>query len=187
MVRYGESAAYVCEHLRKRHAAPRCQTFTIAHVDRAVATAFLEVVEPARIEATIAVFAQLEQQRLTLAQLWQRRLERARYKVEHTRRQYNRVEPENRLVARKLETRWNTALRALQTVEQEYIREQTRALMPLSVADRTLIEQMVTDLPKVWHATATTSADRKRMLHCLIREVSLDLFSAPGQTRIQGR
>jgi DNA invertase Pin-like site-specific DNA recombinase len=187
MVRYGESAAYVCEHLRKRYAAPRCQTFTIAHVDRAVATAFLEVVEPARIEATIAAFAQLEQQRLALAQLWQQRLERAHYEVERTQRQYNRVEPENRLVARELETQWNTALHTLQTLEQEYAREQTRALAPLSAADRTLIEQMVTDLPKVWSATTTTSADRKRMLRCLIREVSLDSFSAPGHTRIHVR
>jgi hypothetical protein len=78
MVRYGESAAYVCEHLRKRYAAPRCQTFTIAHVDRAVEAAFLAVVEPARIEAAIAAFTQLEQQRQALEQLWQQRLERAR-------------------------------------------------------------------------------------------------------------
>jgi hypothetical protein len=40
MVRYGESAAYVCEHLRKRYAAPRCQTFTITHMDQAVQQAF---------------------------------------------------------------------------------------------------------------------------------------------------
>jgi DNA invertase Pin-like site-specific DNA recombinase len=187
MVRYGESAAYVCEHLRKRYAAPRCQTFTIAHVDRAVEAAFLEVVEPARIEATIAAFAQLEQQRLALEQLWQQRLERARYEVERPHRQYNRVEPENRLVVRELETRWNTALHTLRALEQDYAREQARALAPLSAADRSLIEQVVTDLPRVWHAPTTTPADRKRMLRCLIREVSLDSFSAPGQTRLHIR
>src|SRR5437773_12322219 len=82
MVRYGESAAYVCEHLRKRYAAPRCQTFTLAHVDRAVETAFLAVIEPARIEATLALFAQLEHQRQALEQLWHQRLERARYEIE---------------------------------------------------------------------------------------------------------
>jgi DNA invertase Pin-like site-specific DNA recombinase len=187
MVRYGESAAYVCEHLRKRYAAPRCQTFTIAHVDRAVEAVFLEVVEPARIEATLATFAQLEQQRLALEQLWQQRIERARYEVERTQRQYKRVEPENRLVARELETQWNTALQTLHALEQEYAREQARALAPLSAADRKLIEQVVTDLPRVWHAPTTTPADRKRMLRCLIREVSLDSFSAPGQTRLHLR
>jgi DNA invertase Pin-like site-specific DNA recombinase len=187
MVRYGEGAAYVCEHLRKRYAAPRCQTFTIAHVDRAVEAAFLEVVAPARIEATLAAFAQLEQQRLALEQLWQQRLERARYEVERTQRQYNRVEPENRLVARELETQWNTALHALHALEQEYACEQARALAPLSATDRSLIEQVVTDLPRVWYAPTTTPADRKRLLRCLIREVSLDSFSAPGQTSLHLR
>jgi hypothetical protein len=94
------------------------------------------------------------------------------------------VEPENRLVARELETQWNTALHTLQALEQDYAREQARELAPLSAADRILIEQVVTDLPRVWHATTTTPADRKRMLRCLIREVSLDSFSVPGQTRL---
>jgi hypothetical protein len=177
----------VGEHLRNRYATPRCQTFTLAHVDRAVEAAFLEVVEPARSEATIAAFAQLEQQRQALEQLWQPRLERARYEVERTHRQYNRVEPENRLVARELETQGNTALQTLHAVEPDYAREQARALAPLSAADRTLIEQVVTDLPRVWHAPTTTPADRKRMLRCLIREVSLVPFSAPGQTRLHLR
>jgi len=107
-------------------------------------------------------------------------LERARYEVERMQRQYNRVEPENRLGARELETQWNTALHMLHALEQEYAREQARALAPLSAADRTLIEQVVTDLPRVWHATKTTPADRKRMLRCLIRGVSLDSFSVQG-------
>jgi hypothetical protein len=187
MVRYGESAAYVCEHLRKRYAAPRCQTFTVAHVDQAVEQAFLEVVEPARIEATLATFAQLEQQRIALEQLWQQRLERARYEVERARRQYNRVEPEHRLVARELETQWNTALHTLQALEQDYARAQTQALAPLSAADRALIEHVVTDLPGVWYAPTTTSAERKRMLRCLIQDVSLDSFSLPGYTRLHLR
>src|SRR5262245_51714418 len=143
MVRYGASAAYVCEHLHKRYAAPRCQTFTIAHMDQAVETAFLAVIEPARVEATLATFTQLEHQRQTLEQLWHHRLERARYAVECARRQYDRVEPENRLVARELETQWNAALHLLKTLEEKYTQEQIQALAPLSAADRTLIEHMV--------------------------------------------
>src|SRR5262245_5547993 len=187
MVRYGESAAYVCEHVHKRYAAPRCQTFTIAHVDQAVVTAFLEVIEPARVEATLATFTQLERQRQELEQLWHHRLERARYEVERARRQYNRVEPENRLVARELETQWNAALHLLKTLEEKYTQEQIQALAPLSAADRTLIEHMVTDLPGIWQAPTTTPADRKQMVRCLIRDVSLDSFSVPGQTRLHIR
>jgi hypothetical protein len=186
-VRYGESAAYVCEHLRKRYAAPRCQTCTVAHVDQAVTQAFLEVVEPARIEAPLATFAQLAQQRVALEQLWQQRLERARYEVERARRQYNRVEPEPRLVARELETQWNTALHTVQALEPDYARAQARALPPLSATERALLEQVVTDLPGVWHAPTTTPADRKRRVRCLIQDVSLDSFSTPGYPRLHIR
>lgn len=147
----------------------------------------MEVVEPARIEATLAMFAQLEPPRVALEQRWQQRLERARYEVERVRRQYNRVEPENRLVARELETPWNTALHTVQTVEQDDARAQARMLAPLSAPARALIEQVVTDLPGVWHAPTTTSADRKRMLRCLIQDVSLDSFSQPGHTRLHLR
>jgi DNA invertase Pin-like site-specific DNA recombinase len=118
MVRSGESAAYGCEHLRKRSAAPRCHTCTVAHVDQAVAQACLAVVEPARLEATLATFAQLEPQRVALEQLWQPRLARARSEVERARRQYHRVDPEHRLVARERETPWNTALHTVQALEQ---------------------------------------------------------------------
>jgi DNA invertase Pin-like site-specific DNA recombinase len=187
MVRYGESAAYVCEHLRKRYAAPRCQTFTITHVDQAVVAAFLEVIEPARVEAPLATLTQLEHQRQELEQLWHHRLERARYEVERARRQYDRVEPENRLVARELEKQWNAALHTLTTLEEKYAQERAHALAPLSTADRALIERVVTDLPGLWQAPTTTSTDRKHLLRCLIRDVSLDSFSAPGQTRLHIR
>jgi hypothetical protein len=187
MVRYGESAAYVCEHVRKRYAAPRCQTFTIAPVDQAVEAAFLEVIEPARVEATLATFTHLEHQRQELEQLWHHRLERARYEVERARRQYDRVEPENRLVARELETQWNAAIQTLKILEGKHAQTQAQALAPLSAADRALIERLVTDLPGRWQAPTTTPTDRKHRLRCLIREVSLDSFSLPGQTRLHIR
>jgi hypothetical protein len=66
LVRYGETPIYVCDHLKKRYGEPLCQTFTTPHVDRAVVAAFLQVVEPARIEATLKVFDQLDDQKRML-------------------------------------------------------------------------------------------------------------------------
>src|SRR3712207_8029189 len=42
------------------------------------------------------------------------RIERARYEAQRAQRQYDAIEPENRLVARTLEARWNAALEALE-------------------------------------------------------------------------
>jgi DNA invertase Pin-like site-specific DNA recombinase len=187
LVRYGDTALYVCDQLKKRYGEPRCQTFTVPHVDRAVVETFLEVVTPARIEATLEAFNQLEQQRHARDQLWQQRIERAEYEVERARRQYSRVEPENRLVARELETQWNSALQSLNEVKLAYSQAQAASLAPLSPADRALVARLVEDLPQVWQAPTTTPAERKRMLRCLIQDVSLDSFSQAGQTRIHIR
>ncbi len=187
LVRYGETALYVCDHLKKRYGEPRCQTFTVPHVDRAVVETFLEVLAPARIETTLGAFDQLEQQRQARDQLWQHRIERAEYAAERAQRQYSRVEPENRLVARELETQWNNDLQALNEVKLAYTQAQARALAPLSPADRALVARLVEDLPQVWQAATTTPAERKRMLRCLIQDVSLDSFSQAGQTRIHIR
>ena len=61
-VQYNDGALYLCDHLKKRYGEEVCQHFTAAHVDQAVVNAFLEVIEPARIEATLATLEQLEQQ-----------------------------------------------------------------------------------------------------------------------------
>src|SRR5262249_54253909 len=187
LVRYGDTALYVCYHLKKRYGEPRCQTFTVPHVDRAVVETFLEVVTPARIEATVEAFNQVEQQRQAREQLWQQRVERAEYEAERARRQYSRVEPENRLVACELETQWNSALQALNDVKQAYSQAQATSLAPLSPADRALVARLVEDLPQIWNAATTTPAERKRMLRCLIQDVSLDSLSQVGQTRIHIR
>ena len=117
---------------------------------------FLEVVTPARIEATLEAFNQLEQQRQARDQLWQQRIERAEYAAERARRQYSRVEPENRLVARELETQWNSALQALNDVKQAYSQAQATSLSPLSPAERALVTRLVEDLPQIWNAATTT-------------------------------
>ena len=87
---------------------------------------------------------------------------------------YDLCEPENRLVARELETRWNAKLRLVTELEEEYRREQRRGLTPLSEAEHALLRALVTDLPTLWSAPATTAEERKRLVRCLVREVVLD-------------
>jgi hypothetical protein len=82
-------------------------------IDQAVAQAFLQAVTPAAVEATLQAVQQLEtHQEAALAQ-WRLAVERARYEAERAERRYRKVEPENRLVARGLETEWEVRLREL--------------------------------------------------------------------------
>lgn len=94
----------------------------------------------------------MERERAQIERQWELRLERARYGAERARRQYDRCEPENRLVARELETRWNEQLRGLAELEEEYRREQSRGLSPLTEEEKVLLRSLVSDLPALWSA-----------------------------------
>jgi DNA invertase Pin-like site-specific DNA recombinase len=164
---------YQCCRAQIDYAVPLCQAFPVAHLDPAVTALFLEAVRPAAIETALAAFAALERERQALDHQWQLRLERARYEAQRAQRQYDAIEPENRLVARTLETRWNTALQALEQLEQEYAAVRRTELLPLDAADQQLVRHLAEDLPALWHAATTTDVDRKRMLRLVITEVML--------------
>ncbi len=182
---YNDCPRYVCARAQRRYGDAQCQSCHAPAVDQAVVALFLETTRPAQMEATLQALDQLEQGRQQLEQLWQQKLERANYEAERAQRQFDRVEPENRLVARELETRWNAALADVQRVQRDYAQAQQQQLAPVSEADRLLIRQALTDLPHLWHAPTTTPVDRKRLLRCLIREVSVDGTSAPGQIMLR--
>jgi DNA invertase Pin-like site-specific DNA recombinase len=178
---YNSGPWYTCRRAKLRYGEPPCQSCKAEPVDRIVSELFLAAVQPGQLEAALHALKQLDQERQQLEQLWQQQLERARYEAERAQRQYDRVEPENRLVARALEERWNAALAEVQRLERAYVQARQEQLAPLTAADRTLIRQLLTDLPQLWQAETTTPAERKRLLRCLIRDVTLDGVSEPGQ------
>ena len=97
-------------------------------------------------------------------------VERARYDADRAERAFSQVEPENRLVARSLEARWEARLAALAEAEQA-LQAATESLPPLP--SRAELEKLAADLPGLWHAPATSNKDRKRLLRTLIADVTL--------------
>jgi hypothetical protein len=81
--------------------------------------------------------------------------------------------PENRLVARELETRCNDRLRAVAELEEDYRREQRQDLASLTQAEYAVLRALVSDVPTLWQAVETTIEDRKRLLRCLVQEIVL--------------
>jgi DNA invertase Pin-like site-specific DNA recombinase len=164
---------YQCRRAQVDYAMPMCQAFPVSHLDRRLGELFLEAVQPASVETTLAALAALERERQALDRHWQLRLERARYEAARAQRQYDAIEPENRLVARELETRWDSALQALEMLEQEYAAVRRTELLPLDDAERDAVRRMAEDLPALWHAGTTTAVDRKRLLRLVVAEVVL--------------
>ena len=126
---------------------------------------------------------------------WKQRLERATYEAERAERQYQAVEPENRLVARSLERQWEAALRAQRDVEEEYDRFLEGRPPQLTEEQRAQILALSSDLPVLWNAAETTAADRKEIIRLVVDRVvvyvrcgrrvwrSGDLLAGRGQTR----
>ncbi len=152
--------------------AKRCQSVAGKRVDEAVVQAFLTVTEPAGVEAAVLAVEQLTKDSLEVNRLWRLQVEQAEYEVQRAQRQYDAVEPENRVVARELERRWNQRLVELEevrrTAERKYAEHR-----PLTQAEQEEARRLGEDLPAVWHASTTTARDRKRLLRCLIEEVQL--------------
>jgi len=182
------SPTYMCNTRKRRYGEPICQSLTINHVDQAVSDAFLAVIRPAELEAALALSEEFDREQTQIERQWQLRLERARYEAERARRQYDLCEPENRLVAREVEGRWNDKLRAVAQLEEEYRRERARGLTPVTEDEKSFLRDLVGDMPTMWHAAATTMEERKRLLRCLIQEVVLcrdaGAKGAPGITTI---
>jgi DNA invertase Pin-like site-specific DNA recombinase len=142
------------------YGTPTCQSFPQRHLDQLAAAAFLAAVQPAAPGTLLAALAAHEAARQALARHW-------------AQRQYDAREPENRLVARTLETRWNAALAAVAQPEQEHAAAQRSALAPLTAEEQAAARALASDLPAVWHAPTTTAADRERLLRLVIQEVAV--------------
>lgn len=140
-------------------------------VDELVAEQVLRALEPAAVDLSLHAAADIQQQRERLHQHWRQRLERARYEADRAERQYQSVEPDNRLVARTLEQRWEESLRQERQLREEYDRFRAQAPMGLSDADVRRIRAASENIASLWHASDTTPQDRKAIVRCLVDRV----------------
>jgi hypothetical protein len=181
----GTFPVYQCQANAQEFGGPACQEVRALGVDAEVQRLLLEALQPDRLALALEALEQLELERATREHQWQLRLERVRYEAQRAQRQYNEVEPENRLVARSLEQHWEAKLRTVEQVERDY-QEWTQAhRTEISAQDRQEILALGEDLPQLWQADTTTPADRKHLLRLVIKEVILDQKRERGKVWLQ--
>ncbi len=164
---------YVCLRRCVEYGEPPCQSLSGSVVDRFVARQVMTVLEPAAVELSLSAARDIERQRATVARHWQQRVERAQYESERAARQYNAVEPENRLIARELERRWEQKLLEGRELEEQSDRQAREQPPALTEADQELIRSLSQDLPALWHAAGTSMTDRKTIVRHLIEHVTV--------------
>lgn len=165
-----EGSYYECGHSRADHInTPACRSVKTTVVDELIARRLLEALAPEEIALALAAADEVSDRRARSTRAVELRVERARYEAIRAERAFHACEPENRLVARSLETRWEHKLQELNEAEAE-LAEQTK---PAPEPSREHLEALARDLPKLWTADSTQDRDRKRLLRTIIVDVTI--------------
>jgi hypothetical protein len=153
-------------------------------VDRAVVETFLNAISPAGLEAALAAQNLDQTQDRAALQQFRLQVQRTRYEAERAERRYRVVEPENRLVARTLETTWENKLSEQRAAEAELARKEQEHKLQLTDPQREHIRALGSDLKRVWDAPTTTDRDRKELLRTLLEEVKINVLPEEGKAHL---
>lgn len=183
----GKGLRYACDRMAIDYGEARCQALGGEVLDACITKLIMQALEPSSLEISLQVAEDIEGERRQQQLHWQQRLERARIDAERAFRQYNAVEPENRLVARTLERQWETALAFSEQLQREY--EEFLVGQPgiLTAEERTAIARLAEDIPALWKAPTTTAADRQLIARQLIEGVVVTVIDDTEQVQIEVR
>jgi DNA invertase Pin-like site-specific DNA recombinase len=164
-------AAYECVARRvDQMATATCRSITALTVDDAVAEALLAALNPEEVALSLAAADEVAARRSSRTRAAELAVERARYDAERAERAFHACEPENRMVARSLESRWEERLVALAETERSLA--EAKAAAP-ALPTRAELEALTADVSGLWHASTTSARDRKRLLRTLVADVTL--------------
>jgi DNA invertase Pin-like site-specific DNA recombinase len=167
----GQCLRYDCRGARNNHGTDRCIAFGGLRADQEVADEVLRRLRPLGIRAALVAIdqqAQLADERVRQKEL---ALEQACFEVARARRQYDAVDPENRLVAAELERRWNEALKHQSEIEQELATRREQQPTRLSEATQERLVHLGEDLPTLWHHPQSPPDLKKRILRTVVQEI----------------
>jgi DNA invertase Pin-like site-specific DNA recombinase len=184
VVQYKGASQYICNYLRQQYGVPVCQTIPTPLVDAFVVDAFFQALSPVELDAYARTVAAQQEANQRIDHAHQQQLERLRYQAALAQRQYNRVDPDNRLVAAELERRWEAALSELKQAQEAYaLRQQDPApLVPLPPDLREAFTAIGQKLPEVWPQLPRQT--KKALLRCLIDKVIVHR-SAPDCVQVR--
>jgi DNA invertase Pin-like site-specific DNA recombinase len=168
---YGSCLRYACQGAMINHGTGRCISFGGLTAERLVVQELLRRLEPLGVQAALeAIDRQIRRNDERVAQK-ELALEQARFEVTRARRQYDAVDPDNRLVAAELERRWNEALKHHNVLEEELRALNASRPEALSETTRRTLLQLGEDLPTLWHHPSSSQQLKKRIVRTLLNEI----------------
>jgi excisionase family DNA binding protein len=167
----GDVARYHCRGASINHGTDRCISFGSLRVDAAVGAEVIERVQPLGVEAALAALEGRGREDAAKRRQIELALQQARFEAARARRQYDAVDPDNRLVAGELERRWNERLNDEQRLQEELDALGAAQSDGVSPAEREALLRLGADVERAWHAEGATIATHKRIVRMLIEEI----------------
>src|SRR3954465_13709913 len=175
VVQYKNGSRYICNYLRQQHGVPVCQYIQTNPVDTEAVAAFFKALAPAELDAFAQAMAVRRAADEAALKAQAQQVERLRYRATLAERQFDQVDPDNRLVAAELERRWEETLRDLRKAEASLAAagQDTGRVVPFGVGPdlRAAFAEVGRRLPDLWQEPALTTARKKALLRCLIDKV----------------
>ena len=162
---------YVCTTDIANLTNKNCIAFSNMRIDAAVSAEVLRAVAPLAMEAALQLITDREQADVERLRQCGLALEQARYEATYARRQYDSVDPANRLVAGELERRWNECLAAQARLEEQMENLRNEQPRMLSEDDRATLLALADDLPQLWNHPESSVEIRKRILRAVLKEI----------------
>ncbi|MCB8818345.1 recombinase zinc beta ribbon domain-containing protein [Desulfosporosinus shakirovi] len=169
----GIQPRYECKQRWELGKTCTCSSIRAEPLDQAIAKRIMEILQPAELELALLSLDKLSVQDHAANKSWQLALEQSQFEVDRAYRQYDLSEPENRLVVRTLEAKWNEKLLALGQLKEEYEQYKTKRAWSPTSEDRRMILRLAEDIPRIWNSSTTLMKDRKRLVRLLLEDVTV--------------
>ncbi|OYV24285.1 MAG: hypothetical protein B7W97_00155 [Mycobacterium sp. 20-66-4] len=170
----GNCPRYVCARAKQLYAGEHvCQSIGGVRLENTVLDELFTVLEPAALTATAQALAEADTHHRRDLAVFELGVERARYEADRAQRQFDNVEPENRLVARTLETTLETKLAAVRAAENNLAAARARRPVALTNQELAWITTAGADVRAVFAAPTTTLRERKQLIRAVIDEIAI--------------
>lgn len=181
---------YACQRGALDYGEESCQSLSGAELDERIGSLVLEALQPASIALSINAANDLKKRRAEADEQWRHRLTRMDYETDLAHRQYSAVDPDNRLVARELERRWEQMLKEQEQLRLEHRRFTEDQPSELTADQVRQIEAMSQQIGVLWNAKTTLPEDRqviaRTLLDCVIVTVEENSENVDVEVRFAG-
>lgn len=175
--KYGERLAGTYHCVRTNKGEPfshdSCICISSRAVDQAVEAVLLEKLTPEAVRSAHRIQKELEKRQHDSDNFFALQVEKARYEAELARKRYMNADPENRLVCSELERIWNEKMGILSKCESELKRHERDTAESVRSYDLAALSKFPEKFKEAWHADSLDMVTKKRLLRCLIQDVTL--------------